>query len=669
MHRIAAAIALTSIAITAAFVVRADDTASEPKGEVAVVVPAVTTGTVTVMPEAFTSFGACEQGGYLYMIGGHTGQPHEYDRDGFNRNFYRLSLRDRASWEILPGGAPLQSVALVSDGRQLYRVGGMTALNAKGEKQKLESTLDVKAFDPLTRQWSDLPSLPEARSSHDAIIHDGKLYVIGGWKLAVDALEKEADEGAWHNTGLVLDPNAAKPEWKSFEQPFKTRAIALAISGKHIYVVGGMNEEGITSAVHLYDVTENKWSKGPDLPGFAFGTSAYAAHGRVYATNWEGTLYSHAAGEEAWRAEATLTFPRFFHRLVAANGEFAVIGGVSRGGQIRNIEWVTPGNKGPKVTRVTIPAPGNAKCRQGIFFHNNELYVFGGNDSVEDHQFQPKNFLDEAFKINLHALRAERITTAPVKRQSYQTFITGTDDRFAEKLGYAVGGFGHDGTKARSHAEIFQYSIDANVWEPAKVNLPAPLTQFGLTQYQGRVYLFGGMDFDPARGSKGEFKESDTIWMWDANAKEDAAKTSFVALESKLPTPRRAFGGAVLGDKYYIVGGMTKDFEELDRCDVYDFKTNEWSTIPNAGDARLSPKLIPLNGKLYLVGGSSPTLEGFKRNSSVEVFDPATGKWSVVIADLGENLGELQAFAYGNRILLYSVHNNDGEIRLLFIEP
>jgi hypothetical protein len=217
-------------------------------------------------------------------------------------------------------------------------------------------------------------------------------------------------------------------------QPFKTRAIALASNGKHIYVVGGMSEEGITSAVHLYDTKEGKWSKGPNLPGFAFGTSAYAHNGRVYATNWEGTLYSHAAGEETWRAEATLTFPRFFHRLVAVNGEFAVIGGTSRGGQIRNIEWVTPGAKGPRVTRVTIPAPGNAKCRQGIFFYNNELYVFGGNNSVEDHQFKPENFLDEAYRINLHALRAERIATAPVKRQSYQTFLTGADDRFAETI-------------------------------------------------------------------------------------------------------------------------------------------------------------------------------------------------------------------------------------------
>ncbi|MCA8935061.1 MAG: hypothetical protein KDB68_02540 [Planctomycetes bacterium] len=632
--------------------------------------PLLEVGGVTVMPQAFTSFGACAQGGYLYMIGGHTGAPHEYDREGFNRNFYRLNLHDRSSWEILPGGVGLQSVALVSDGERLYRVGGMTALNAPDQPHQLTSTLEVQAFDPLNRAWTSLPDLPDNRSSHDAVIHDGKLFVFGGWKLAADSLEDNADEGDWHDTALVLDPNAEKPAWKTLTQPFKTRAIALASCGTHIYAIGGMSPEGITSAVHLYDPATNEWSDGPELPGFAFGTSAFAMDGRVYATNWEGKLFSHAPGEDAWCADATLTFPRFFHRLVAVgNGQLAAIGGVTRGGQIRNIEWLKPGANSPKVTRVVIPAPGNAKARQGIFFFNNNLYVFGGNNSVLDHQFKPENFLNEAFKISLTSLSAERIATLPVNRQSFQTFMTGTQDRFAEKIGYAVGGFGHDGKAAVSHSEIFQYSIDADVWEPAKLKLPAPLTQFGVAEHDGKVYLFGGLDFDPARGKKEQFQESRTIWQFDPEAKEDSGKDRFVALTPKLPVSRRAFGGAVLGDKYYLVGGMTKDFEELDRCDVYDFRTGEWSQIPNPRDARLSPKLIPLNGKLYLVGGSSPTLEGFKRNTSVEVFDPATGKWAVVIDDLGENLGELQAFACGERILMYSVHNDSNEIRLLFIEP
>lgn len=677
----AAAVALALVATLAVSaddkpVTTADETKPEPKTETVTRAP-IQRDTLTVMPQAFTSFGAAAQGDYLYMIGGHTGAAHEYDREGFNRNFYRLNLQDRTSWEILPGGVGLQSVALVSDGERLYRVGGMTALNAPGEPHELVSTREVKAYDPLTRTWDDLPDLPDNRSSHEAVIHNGKLFVIGGWKLAADALDGEADTGDWHDKLIVIDPKAEKPQWQAFDQPFKTRAIAAASTGKHIYVIGGMTPDGITSTVHIYNPSENTWAKGPDLPGFAFGSSAFAMDGRVYATNWEGNLFSHAPGEETWRTDATLTIPRFFHRLVAVgNGELAAIGGVTRGGQIRNIEWLKPETKGTKITRVTMPNPSQGKSRQGIFFYNNTLYVFGGNNSTMDHQFKPENFVDEAYKINLANLHAERIANLPVKRQSFQTFMTGTNDRFAEKLGFAIGGFGHPAnppaegeSRAVTHNEILMYSIDADVWEPADLQLPASLTQFGVAEHDGKVYLFGGLDFDEARGKKERFQESRTIWQYDPEAKEETAKNKFVALKPELPVSRRAFGGAVLGDKYYLVGGMTKDFEELDRCDVYDFKTGEWSKIPNPSDARLSPKLIPMNGKLYLVGGSSPTLEGFRRNTSVEVFDPATGKWSMVIEDLGENLGELQAFAMGHRILLYSVHNDDNEIRLVFIEP
>ena len=625
---------------------------------------------LTMMPQAFASFGAAVCGEYLYVIGGHSSPAHQYDRDGFNSVFWRLNLRDRKSWEMLPGGAPLQSVALVSDGKHVIRIGGMTAKNAPGEDADLHSTTEVAAYDPLIRQWSPLPDLPEVRSSHDAVVIGSKVYVAGGWKLAGDEPTRESDQDAWHNTMLVMDLAAEKKEWTAVEQPFRTRALALAQADGKIYVMGGMTSENrMSNATHLYDTATGEWSKGPDMPGMAFGCSAFHLNGRVYATTFQGALLSHAPGEEAWRSEGTMTFPRFFLRLLAVGDELAAIGGTMRGGHVRNIEWINPAQRGPVITRYTMPAPGTAKVRQGIFFYNNTLYAFGGNNAVKDHQFAPENFINESFKISLAGMNAERIADLPVNRQSFQTFMTGIDDRVAEKFGYAVGGFWHDGTAAVSTDEILRYSIDADVWEPAKLQIPSALTQFGVAEHDGKVYLFGGLNFDPARGKKERFQESETVWFHDPKGEEQ----SFTALETKLPTKRRAFGGAVMGGKYYIVGGMGKEFEEIDRCDVYDFAKNEWSTIPSPSNVRLSPKLVPLNGKLYLVGGSSPVIvndeTGFARNGSVEEFDPATGKWRTIIQDVGGDLGELQAFAFGNRILLYSVHNHDNEIRLLFIEP
>lgn len=631
--------------------------------------PALQQSALTVMPESFTSFGAAVDNGYLYLIGGHTGRAHHYDSESYNRTFYRLNLRDRTSWEVLPGGVALQSVALVNAGGRLVRIGGMTAHNAPGEPHQLEGTVNVAAFDPLAGTWSELPSLPEPRSSHDAVAVGDTIYVFGGWKLGED------EETPWHETGLKIDLSAEQPRWQEVEQPFTKRALALAEAGGKIFAVGGMTPEGTSNGVHVFDIEQGNWSEGPALPGGGriggFGASAFGANGRVYATNYHGELFSLAAGEDAWRAEGALTFPRFFHRLVhVGGGELAAIAGSARGGHIRNIEWLKPGAAGPIVTRVNLPAPGAAKVRQGIFLLDNALHVFGGNNAVADHQFAPENFLDEAFKIGLNDLRAERIAGLPFKRQSFITLVADAGERFNDPLGYAIGGFGHDGEAAVSHADILEYDFVVNEWRDAGIKLPIPLTQFSHAEHDGKVYLFGGMDFDPARGRQQRFQLSERIYVWDRKAEEVSARKQFTQLEAKLPVKRRAFGGAELDSKFYLVGGMTDRFEPVEQCDVFDFKTGEWSEIPEPRDLRLSPKLIPLGGKLYLVGGSSPAESGgFARNPSIEVFDPAAKQWSVLIEDIGVDLGELQAFAFGHRLLLYSVHNEENEIRLHFIQP
>jgi len=622
----------------------------------------------TLLPAAFTSFGATAHGGYIYVLGGHVAAAHSYSRDSFQTGFWRLSLADRASWEQLPGGVSLQSVALVSDGQRLIRVGGMTALNAPGEKDNLQSTTGVASFDPLTRTWTDLPSLPEARSSHDAWVHDGKLYVLGGWKLDGEGTK----DTPFHKGGLVLDLRAKDAKWEAVSQPFERRAIALTAAAGRIYAIGGMTQDGkITGATDIYDPAKNEWSKGPELPGRGFGTSAWPRNGRVFATTAEGVLYSHAPGEAAWKREATLAYARMFHRLVGAGDEFAAIAGTGSGGHLRTIEWLKPGQSGPVLTRVSIPAPGAAKVRQAIFQQGGSLYVFGGNNSVAEHQFKQENFLDEGWRINLNSLQVTRAASLPIKRQSFLTFTTGTG-RFEDPQGYAMGGFGYSSTEAKaatSQAEILKYDFETDSWETIGTKLPSPMTQFGHAVHDGKVYLFGGMDFDPARGEKKQFALSDKVWVWDRASKDESARKEFKPLETKLLKGRRAFAGAALDGRYYLFGGMTDRFEEVEESEVFDFATGKVEQIPSPDDTRISAKLIPLNGKLYLVGGSAQTGDGLKTCRRIDVYDPATKEWSVALQDIGFEPGELQAFAHGQSLLIYSAHNADGVLNLLFVQP
>ncbi|MBK9974771.1 MAG: hypothetical protein IPP14_08360 [Planctomycetes bacterium] len=663
------ALALAICALTSAQekpAVKTPETPQEkPASNQALPGPTATERRFTQLPAAFTSFGAAVQGGYLYVIGGHTAPAHHYYQQGFQTGFWRLSLADRTSWEQLPGGVSLQSVAMVSDGKRVIRLGGMTARNPQDKPDDLHSTAEVEAFDPLTRTWTSLAPLPQPRSSHDAVVHDGKLYVFGGWQLSGTG---DADT-PWQETGLVLDLAAADAKWLPVDQPFRKRALALASVAGRIYAVGGMTPEGMSASTDIFDPATKQWTKGPDLPGMAFGTSAFGLGGRVFATTFDGVLHSHAPGEAAWKREGTLALPRMFHRLVAAGSGLAAVAGTTTGGHLRTIEWLQSGATGPVVTRLDLPAPGTAKVRQGIFAHRGSLYVFGGNNSTKDHQFQPDNFVDEAFRVNLANLSVTAMAALPAKRQSFITQVVGTG-RDEDPQGLAFGGFGFHagGAAATSQDQILRYDFESDAWKSLDIKLPSPMTQFGHALNGGKVYLFGGMDFDAARGDKKQFQLSDRIWVWDRLGKDDASR-KFVALDTKLGTGRRAFAGAELGGKYYLVGGMKDRFEEVETCEAFDFATGKCEEVPAPPDARISARLVPLKGKLYLVGGSVQTSQGLATCRRIDVYDPVARVWSVALADIGFDGGEMQVMAWGQSLLVYSAHNDDGLIRLVFIQP
>ena len=154
--------------------------------------PAMRTVHPAVMPHAITSFGACRVGSLLYVFGGHIGRAHAHSKDNVIGAFRRMNMVDGSSWQELPPGPALQGTALVAapDGT-IYRVGGTDARNEPGEEDDMHSTSSVQRFDPVAGAWSEMTPLPEPRSSHDAIVCDNKLYVVGGWEL-------DGDDGQWH---------------------------------------------------------------------------------------------------------------------------------------------------------------------------------------------------------------------------------------------------------------------------------------------------------------------------------------------------------------------------------------------------------------------------------------------------------------------------------------
>lgn len=303
-------------------------------------IPGVTTEVIGKLPFTLTSFGGAVLGDHVYLYGGTKGASHEYGQEWQNDALMRMKLTG-GDWETVARGPRLQGLALVPHGGKLYRVGGFEARNRAGEEQDLWSVASAASFDPTTGEWSDLPPLPEPRSSFDAVVMDDYLYVVGGWGMAGDA------KRAWHTTAWKMDLSQAEPKWVAMAiAPFERRALALAAHGGKLYAIGGINSGDETSLeTDIYDPVADAWTTGPELIGetgmTGFGASAFATGGELYVSTVTGSLQKLSQDGTRWTVVAEMPTGRFFHRMLPANDrEFVMVGGSNMKGRVTDIERI-----------------------------------------------------------------------------------------------------------------------------------------------------------------------------------------------------------------------------------------------------------------------------------------------------------------------------------------
>lgn len=279
------------------------------------------------LPKGITSFGAAVAGDALYVYGGHFGRAHEYARDSQSHELLRLNLKSPTKWEVVASGPPLQGLAMVEHGGQLYRVGGFSAHNAEGEEHDLRSVADFVRFDPATNEWQELSPLPEPRSSHDAVVVGDKLYVVGGWRLGTEGTK-------WHETALVADLSKDKPTWEALPQPpFQRRALSLGHLHGKLYAIGGMQEEGgPTTRVDAFDPASGEWSEVKPMQGEGmegFGSSAFTVGDRLFVSTYGGNLQCLSQDGGEWNIAKKLEEDRFFHRMLPFGDRLILVGGAS----------------------------------------------------------------------------------------------------------------------------------------------------------------------------------------------------------------------------------------------------------------------------------------------------------------------------------------------------
>ncbi len=616
-------------------------------------------GCLSTMPIAPASFGAAVAGNYLYLLGGHIGKTHQHSIDNLQNRFYRMDLDKRLEWEEIPGGVELQSVSLLEWNDNLYRIGGLSARNRKGQPEDLWSVADFARYDFQNERWQNFPSLPHPRSSGDAFIVNDKLYILGGWKMA-------GPDREWPETGYVYDlTQGVKGAWEEFSTPFRRRAIAATSYQNKLYVFGGLRDKGgVSSELDIYDPLEKTWSKGPELPFYGFGASALEVNGRLYASGLNESVYVLSKDGKSWEESGNLFFPRFFHRMVkSGENECAFVGGASQQGHIPLIEWMDFNQQGAslRMASLEMPFPGESKNRQAMLNLQEGIYLSGGNRKLQQHDFDPESFSNKSYIVKPAALKVESGKEFPVHRQSLKTIMISQGEK---DFAFAFGGFGNSGDGEHTQDGILKFNPKKERWQELETVLPQSITQFGICEYDEKVWLFGGLHYDKRRAQEEAFQHSKNIFIFDPETE------SISTGEAQLPRTRRAFGGTLLNNRFYLVGGMRENFEPVKECDVYNFAKNQWESIPSPSQVRISPELIAFENELWLLGGSSRNAEGkLAPNRSLEVFDFEKSTWTTKLEEIPNLPSHAQVSHWGKGLIIFSTHNEEGRFKACFLMP
>ncbi|HET8940135.1 MAG TPA: hypothetical protein VFN67_42125 [Polyangiales bacterium] len=622
---------------------------------------AVEAGLYPPMPVALTSFGAASDGQYLYIAGGYHGVPHQYSREGQAREVRRLALATSAAdssndWQsigALPEGT--QGLALIEHMGRICRFGGSIAENRADEPTRMRSSNAAACMDVTGGAWQPLPDLPKGLSSHAAARVGSTVYVVGGWTLTGDP------RGPFNDQVFTLDLSAAASGWQSLKAPDARRGAAVAAAGDNLVIMGGISPDGKQlREVAVYDTRAKRWSSGAAYPEDAFGAAlASVADGQVVGSASSGHLFTWKPGQASWQPAGSLAFPRFFHQLVPApDGAIAAVGGISgmhASGRIRQVErrqLAGPFAQAPQLTAWSMDHIGTAKNRQAAFVIGDYLYLFGGNNSLGQHDFSVENFVTEGLRVHLPSLQSERLPAFPVAAQSMVVARVGNRV-------LSLGGFGPGPKGALTQADIFELDPKQLTWQRIGA-LPHGRTQFGVATQGDRLWVLGGLNYDPARPEKDAF---DHVLDVLAGPATELADTGV-----RLRGPRRAFAGATLGGQYYLVGGMRNDFALVDGCARFDLATKTFADLACPAQTRLSGTLVELAGKLYLVGGSAKDKDNLVPSPHIDVLDPVSLSWSRLAYTLPFNTRHAHVLSYGERILIVSTHNEQGRIRVALLD-
>ena len=160
---------------------------------------------------------------------------------------------------------------------KIYIIGGRVYDKKLGKEV---TTGLVEVYDPLTNRWEKRAEMPTERGETDAVVVDGKVYVIGGynWRNVPTLPERFVRSIEEYNP--KIDKWRPLPEMPMFKGGFA----AIAVDNE-IYTIGGIDLENRLEridAVDVYNPITDKWREAEPMTA-PRTTTAVVVKGTIYA--------------------------------------------------------------------------------------------------------------------------------------------------------------------------------------------------------------------------------------------------------------------------------------------------------------------------------------------------------------------------------------------------
>ena len=255
------------------------------------------------------------------------------------------------------------------------------------------------------------------------------------------------------------------------------------------------------------------------------------------------------------------------------------------------------------VWQTLAPAP-TARHEIAYVHHNGNFYVTGDRGYV----------LNEVYT----ASSGSWTTGTPMPEQFHHAQAVNVNGLF-----YYLGGLS---SPYPDHVvnKVYIFNTGTGIWSQGTA-MPAARARAGggTALYNGKLYVAGGLQDTPA----GTGHSGVSVSLFDVY---DPAAGTWTALPD-MPRPRDHFHAAVVGSKFYVIGGRqggTANFFNAvyPQVDVFDFNTGTWSTLnstSNLPTPRAGSGVAVLGQEIIVIGGEG----NGQAYNNVDAFNTTTGTW------------------------------------------